>query len=395
MMLERVSLLRVLLTCLLFSCVICFDRMFRLRLSTKTLSKHGQTRHIYLYPPMGEGKRKLVFLGTPSIAAKVLDILHSASLTDQHRYFDIAAVVTQPPALAGRNKKLTKSPVQNLAEKKGLKLFIPDTAKDPEFLQQLEEMQVDLFITAAYGNYLPHRFLRASRFGTINIHPSLLPKYRGAAPVQRCLEQGDKETGVSLLYSVAKMDAGPILAQVPYPLTGNEKAPQVLDDCFHIGANALLSILPTIFHCSAVSTEQDEKYATLAPKLTALEGNINFYQLSAQQIHNKCRGFADWPGIYSFFNVSYSNEIIRIKILTTILPTTQQLGQLDPSTSVGTVHALPRDGLLVVKCAEDSYLGILELQPANKKPMSAKAFINGFKGSFDMKFSMQINSKQQ
>eukprot|EP01031_Cornospumella_fuschlensis_P027864 gene27864-33647_t len=366
------------------------------RLIAKTLARHGRIRHVYLHSQNDSpDKRKLVFLGTPSVAAKVLDIFHNASLTEPYGYFEVAAVVSQPPAPAGRNKKLTKSPVQDLAEKKGLKLLIPETAKDPEFLQQLEEMGVDLFITAAYGNYLPQRFLKASKFGTINIHPSLLPKYRGAAPVQRCLEQGDKETGVTLLYSVAKMDAGPILAQIPYTLNGNEKAPQVLEDCFKIGAEKLLSVLPAVFQGSAVTTEQIESDATLAPKLTAQEGYINFEQLTAQQIHNKCRGFAEWPGIYSFFHVSYSEEVMRIKILTTSLPSAQQLSQLDASCPVGTVQALPKDGLLVVKCASDSYLGILELQPANKKPMPAKAFLNGFKGNFGMKFSMQTSPSEQ
>ena len=135
-------------------------------------------------------RKKLVFLGTPECAARSLEILSTAS---SEVGYDLVAVVTQPPAPSGRNKKLTPSPVHILADKLQIPVLCPEKAKDPVFLESLRILQPDLCITAAYGNFLPTTFLQIPKLGTINIHPSLLPKYRGAAPVQRCLENGDKE----------------------------------------------------------------------------------------------------------------------------------------------------------------------------------------------------------
>jgi hypothetical protein len=137
----------------------------------------------------GAAVKRVVFLGTPDVAAKSLEMLAAASKTRND--FEVIAVVSQPPAPAGRNKKLTPSPVHKLAEELNLPLMTPESAKDEEFLSKLEALQPDLCITAAYGNFLPKRFLAIPKLGTLNIHPSLLPKYRGAAPVQRCLEVFD------------------------------------------------------------------------------------------------------------------------------------------------------------------------------------------------------------
>ena len=172
----------------------------------------------------GPEPKKVVFLGTPDVAAASLQLLHASAATASSPYV-IAAVVTQPPAPAGRNKKLTPSPVQVAAEQLGLPVLAPETAKDATFLAALEALAPDLCVTAAYGNYLPKRFLATPKCGTVNIHPSLLPRYRGAAPVQRCLENGDATSGVTVLYTVTKMDAGPIIARKEVALTGDEKVP--------------------------------------------------------------------------------------------------------------------------------------------------------------------------
>lgn len=122
--------------------------------------------------------------------------------------FELVGVITQPPAPAGRKKKLTNSPVHDYASSTSIPVLYPTSAKDDDFLSSLENLNVDLCITAAYGQFLPKRFLAIPKLGTVNIHPSLLPKYRGAAPVQRCLENGDSDTAISILYTVLKMDAG-------------------------------------------------------------------------------------------------------------------------------------------------------------------------------------------
>lgn len=373
---------------------------FRGRLLTRHFGTQGVRSTHCRFKALNDGHRyfatqsdnlntkRVVFLGTPGVAAKSLAILHAASKKPEQG-FQIVGVVSQPPAPSGRNNKITKSPVHLLAEELNLALQTPELAKDESFLEHLEQLKVDLFVTAAYGNYLPIRFLNAAKFGTINIHPSLLPKYRGAAPVQRCLENGDATTGVSLLYSVAKMDAGPILQQIPYPLQGDEKADKVLEDCFVQGTEALLALLPKVFAGTATTTIQDENAATHAPKLTTAEGLVDFSSMSATTIHNRCRGFAEWPGIFAYFQVGELPESQRIKIITTCVVDSHSKST-NQSVSDFTVTKGKYQGnidILVVPCYDGSLLGIRELQIAGKKIMDAKSFINGLRGKVQMKWT--------
>jgi methionyl-tRNA formyltransferase len=322
-------------------------------------------------------EKKVVFLGTPKVAADSLQQLH-----EHAKEYKIVGVVTQPPTIARRNsKKIVRSPVHDLAERLQLPVFTPETAKDVSFLEELEKLNVDLFITAAYGNYLPKRFLNISKHGTINIHPSLLPKYRGAAPIQRCLENGDPITGVSVLFSVMKMDAGPIIKQIPVELNGDEKAPALLEHCFRLGTQALIQdILPTLFQNGSVSTiTQKDEDATLAPKLDAQESVMDPSVLTARQIHNKGRGFADWPGIFMYLKYN-GEEYHRVKIVTTIIISDAT------KSAVGSSYEMPlqklpnrKEEVLVVTCADGSQIGIYELLPAGKKLMNAKSFMNGIR----------------
>lgn len=164
----------------------------------------------------GGKKRKVVFLGTPDVAAISLELLLQASREgggSQGATFEIVRAVCNPPARAGRKKTLNPCPVQTLAESKGIAVMTPTTARDEAFLAELEALQPDLCVTTAYGQFLPRRFLDIPKFGTLNVHPSLLPRYRGASPVQRCLEAGEAETGVTVAFTVLKMDAGPVVRQ--------------------------------------------------------------------------------------------------------------------------------------------------------------------------------------
>lgn len=329
-----------------------------------------------------DSSRNIVFLGIPLVAAKCLETLVQRSGSGAYPY-KVVAAVTQPPAPVGKNRKITKSPVHEAALKLNVPVFTPETAKDEEFLHVMESSKVDLFITAAYGNYLPKRFLEIAPFGTINIHPSLLPKYRGAAPVQRCLENGDRDTGVTLLYSVQKMDAGPILTQLPYPLSGDEKADKVLDDCFDMGINKLVDMLPIVFDKQLLSTvQQNESLATAAPKIAASEGLIDFSTMTATQIHNKCRAFSEWPGSYAYFQIGESAEPERIKLITTRVVQDSHKSQLPPFKV--SKSRLGKTEILQIPCYDGSVLGILEIQRAGKKVMDAKAFINGLRGNIEM-----------
>lgn len=244
---------------------------------------------------------RVVFLGSPDCVCVVLKKMWEASKTGPAP-FDLCAVVTQPPKFVSRKKStVTKTPIHELAEEVGVRhIWTPATAKDEEFLSDLEGLAPDLCITAAYGQYLPKRFLRTPRLGTLNLHPSLLPRWRGASPVQRALVAGDTETGITILYTVTKMDAGPIAAQRSMTLEGTETSGQMLDHLFNWGSDLLVEeVLPKVFsgdmNMEAAQT-QDEELVTLAPLIAKTDGMMWPHNETAQQMLNKMRGFDGWPG---------------------------------------------------------------------------------------------------
>lgn len=226
--------------------------------------------------------KRVVFLGTPAVAARSLELLLDGARGGRGGGFEVAAVVSQPPSKSGRKMKLTPSPVHALAEAEGLPLLTPPNAKDESFLGALEALQPDLCVTAAYGCFLPQRFLDLPGFGTLNIHPSLLPLYRGASPVQRSLEAGDDVTGVSVAFTVLAMDAGPILRQVERPLSGEEQAPELLLELFEAGTEQLLQALPSVWDrsCEGVLLPQDGAKATKAAKIERSESEVRLTTLS-------------------------------------------------------------------------------------------------------------------
>lgn len=316
-------------------------------------------------------KRRVVFLGTPDVAAKSLGILLDRQ-EDPDAVYEVVAVVTNPPARKGRGKTIVPSPVGQLAEERGIEVLTPATAKDPEFLDCMEELDADLCITAAYGQYLPKRFLRAPRFGTLNVHPSLLPLWRGASPVQRSLEAGDATTGVSVLFTVTKMDAGPIVAQEERVLEGSETAPELLLELFDRGTNLLVDAMPAVFDGSAAPAEQDEAAATAADKISAADARCDPSAEGALQIHNRARGFAGWPGTWLMLRVG-GEEAVRCKFKGT------RVGSGDAGVD-GREVALLQDGWMALRCGDGSVLEVEMVQPHNKKMMPAKAWWNGLRG---------------
>ncbi|KAK2078014.1 hypothetical protein QBZ16_003882 [Prototheca wickerhamii] len=194
------------------------------------------------------------------------------------------------------------SPVTSFALDKGgfssFAIFTPEKPGDPDFIARLEALEPDLFVTAAYGNYLPSRVLQLPRHGTLNIHPSLLPLYRGAAPVQRALLDGATTTGVSVLYSVKRMDAGPILAQAPFEVASDIQAPELTCTLFSLGTRLLISSMPAVLagHGPSQAVAQDESRATEAPKLGPADAPLDFLRRSAAEIHAQVRACAGWPG---------------------------------------------------------------------------------------------------
>lgn len=320
--------------------------------------------------------KRVVFLGTPNVAARSLELILQGAQDGRGGGFEVAAVVSQPPAKTGRKMKLTPSPVHVLAEEKGVKLFTPPNAKDEEFLSALEALEPDLCITAAYGCFLPQRFLDTPKLGTLNIHPSLLPLYRGAAPVQRSLENGDAVTGVSVAFTVLAMDAGPLVRQVERPLNGDEQAGELLNELFETGTDLLLDALPSVWDgsCGATMVQQDGERATKAPKIKNEEAEVRLDELGAASVHHRVRGFSISPGVWTEFDLGDAKPPVRVKLLKTAI--VDGGGAPTGGTSSGREIAL-NGKRLELTCSDSSILGVSELTLPGKKPTNAKSFWNG------------------
>lgn len=328
---------------------------------------------------LNKRKSRLVFLGTPDVAASSLELLVRESQR-QDACFDVVGVVTQPPKRRRRMGTPEPSPVGKVAEDFGVRVLAPESAKDPVFLEELEvSLRPDICITAAYGQYLPKRFLEIPQLGTINIHPSLLPRWRGASPVQRSLQAGDELIGVTILYTVSKMDAGPIISQDTYRVGKNEQSTEVLKHLFRVGTIRLIELLPGIVSGQMsfeLATPQNEEGVVKADLVNVDEGELKVWKESALTLHNKVRGFSIWPGTWMYFTIGDDDtqEPIRLKIIETqvqevkLAPTHQvQLGK-------------DRTSGLYVVCNDGSVLELLKVQPETKKVMDARSFVNGLRG---------------
>lgn len=235
----------------------------------------------------------------------------------------------------------------------------------------------DLCITAAYGQYLPKRFLAAPTYGTVNIHPSLLPRWRGASPVQRSLEAGDDPVGVTVLFTVSKMDAGPIINQKEESVDENDTATSVLPHLFNIGTDLLVDAMPDLLSgkiTMETASTQDEDAVVQAAMIHSGEAECKPWEESASTIHNKLRGFSMWPGAFVYLEVGEGTEATKFKLLETrVLDTIA-----DPTDAVARGPS-KKDGLRLV-CVDGSVLEINRLQPATRKPMDALSFVNGLNG---------------
>ena len=230
---------------------------------------------------------KIIFAGTPEFAIPTLQKL----IDSKH---EVVAVYTQPDRPAGRGRKLTPPPVKVLALQHGLPVMQPKTLRDNESQRALAELQPDVMVVVAYGLLLPQAVLDIPRYGCINIHPSLLPRWRGAAPIQHTLLAGDKETGVTIMQMNAGMDAGPILQQSKSAINTQETSGDLHDRLSHEGGELLLDTLKKLSANNISPQAQDEKSVTLATKFNKQDAKIDWSQ-SANQITNQIRAFNPWP----------------------------------------------------------------------------------------------------
>lgn len=347
------------------------------RIESYQLKSAQRQVFLRLYSTSDGGKKRIVFLGTPDVAASSLQAIYDAS-TLPDADFEVSTVVTQPPKRRKRKGKLEPSPVGKVAEDLGIAVLCPEKANEKAFLDHLaHEVKPHLCVTAAYGQYLPKRFLATPVCGTVNIHPSLLPRWRGASPVQRSLEAGDNPVGVTVLYTVSAMDAGPIIAQEEKEIDENMTAIEALPMLFEIGTNLLLDKLPELLDGTIsmeTATLQDQRQAVAAPLIHSSEAEFKVWEESARTCHNRLRGFAMWPGAFMYFRVGDREEIMKVKVTETrVVP-----GTAEPTDEVK-LGPNKKSGLYVV-CYDGSILELLRVQPATRKAFPARDFQNGYPG---------------
>ncbi|SEH57048.1 methionyl-tRNA formyltransferase [Magnetospirillum fulvum] len=293
---------------------------------------------------------KLVFMGTPDFAVAILDSLLSAG-------HEIVAVYSQPPRPAGRGHKEQLSPVHAFAAQRGLPVRTPLTLRSPEEQAAFAALKADAAIVAAYGLILPQAVLDAPRHGCLNVHASLLPRWRGAAPIQRAILAGDTESGVTIMQMEAGLDTGPILLLRSLPLPPDVTAPWLHDRLAEQGAKMIVEALEKLSDGTLIAQTQPDEGAVYAAKLTRDEARID-WRLPARQIERQVRALNPWPGVW--FDLGGE----RVKVLTATIAT----GQGQPGTVL--------DDGLAIACGEGS-LRPVKVQRAGKAPMEATEMLRG------------------
>jgi methionyl-tRNA formyltransferase len=308
----------------------------------------------------------VAFFGTPQFAVPTLHKL----LDSRHR---VCGVVTQPDRPRGRGQHVTDAPVKALAVQRGLPLLQPARLKDPAFAAALREWRPDIGVVAAYGKLIPDDILALPRLGMINVHASLLPKYRGAAPIQRAIIDGEAVTGVTIMRIETLLDAGAMLARVTRPIGPDDTSDAVERDLARLGADLLLDVLEQIAAGTQQEERQDFMLATFAPRLTKDEGVLD-WTLPAAYIHNRVRGLHPWP------HASTRLDGDRIILLKTRVETAAS------GAEPGTIVDVAADGIHVAT-GHGERLAIEQLQPEGRRPMSAREFAAGRRLKPGMKFT--------
>ena len=298
---------------------------------------------------------RIVFMGTPEFAVPALEALHDS----RHR---VLQVVTRPDRPRGRGRKLQPPAIKTLATALGYDVFQPPMIKNPDVIAQFARLRPDFFVVVAFGQLLNRRLLDIPENGTLNLHPSLLPKYRGPAPIQWAIIRGETETGVTTMLMAEEMDAGDILLQEKEPIRPEDTAADVHDRLAHRGGDLLVDTLDALADETLQPTAQDHSRATFAPMLKKEDGRIP-WQKSAREIVDLIRGVCPWPGAFCYFE----NKRLKVFRAETIEERT--------SAAPGTVVPGFADSLHVA--AGSGVVGILEIQGESGKRMKIKDFLRG------------------
>ncbi|HOP99258.1 MAG TPA: methionyl-tRNA formyltransferase [Acetivibrio clariflavus] len=301
---------------------------------------------------------KIVFMGTPEFAIPSLDMLLKEG-------YDVAAVVTQPDKPKGRGNKMSPPPVKEYAMEHGIEVLQPEKVKTEEFVEKIKAINPDLLVTAAYGKILPKSVLDIPKHGCINVHGSLLPKYRGAAPIQWSIINGEKVTGITTMYTDVGMDTGDMLVKAEIEITEDMTAGELHDKLSVLGAEVLKETLKRLENGTLERIPQNDEEATYAPMMTKETGCIDWSK-SSREIHNLVRGTNPWPGAYTFYNDK------KMKIWMTSV-----ISDEEHDSKAGTILKVSKDGI-VVACGLGK-LNIKEIQFENARKMSVEEYICGHK----------------
>jgi len=303
---------------------------------------------------------RMIFMGTAQLSCPILQALAGAP------NFQLIAVVTQPDRPKGRHLKLQPSLVKELAVRLKLPVLQPARARDPDFIHSIRKLEPDLIAVAAYGQILPQELLNVPRFGCLNVHTSLLPKYRGASPIQRAILNDERETGVTIMKMDAGLDTGAILDQQSTPITPQDTSETLHDRLAEMGANLLVRSIPEFVAGKLQPCPQPNEGASYAPKIKKEEGHIDWQQ-SARTIWNRVRAFVPWPGAFTFLPGEGQGRLLKI-----------WRGEVvESSGRPGEILEAAKEGI-VVGCGERS-LRILVLQREGGRRLTAEEFLTGFR----------------
>lgn len=314
----------------------------------------------------------IIFMGTPDFAAASLKAL----LSEPRHH--VLATYCQPDRPAGRGHGLKACAVKQLAVEHDIPVLQPVNFKNPESLRELAAFKADIFVVAAYGIILPQALLDIPQRGVINVHASLLPEYRGAAPIQRAVMDGQFRSGITIMKVQLKLDSGPIILQRALGIGPDQTAGELHDELAAMGGRLLLEALQRIEEGRALHLEQDDALATYAAKLVKADGILDFRQ-KARDVHHQARGVTPWPGAQVTINVALPKG--KEETIQAIVEAGTVLDDGKPGDTINLQDiglCLPvRDGVIPVQCSQGVY-GIKQLRPAGRKSMTAEAFANGY-----------------
>ncbi|WP_339175501.1 methionyl-tRNA formyltransferase [Solibacillus sp. FSL R5-0691] len=299
---------------------------------------------------------KIVFMGTPAFSAPILRMLHEEG-------YDIAAVVTQPDRPVGRKKVLTPPPVKEEALQLGLPVIQPEKLRGSQELEEILALNADLVVTAAFGQILPKELLDAPRLGCINVHASLLPAYRGGAPIHQAIIDGQATTGVTIMYMAEKLDAGDIISQKEIAIEDTDNTGTMFEKLSAVGRELLKETMPSIINGTNARIPQDESLVTFARNISREQELIDWNN-EARALYNQVRGLHPWPVAYTTF------EGANFKVWAA------KVGETSTKAAPGEVVKIEKDHFEVAT-GDGGTLALYDVQPAGKKRMTAEEFLRG------------------